>query len=146
MSHIGSVGLEGSEEEDIGRSNTNVELPQSWSIRGECAGVEGSESINVPKLRADVGGDIGAGLMGLEMMNGWGDLGPEKRWGRSGDVTDGGLGIPWAESDLLLATGVAGTVRAAIMTRVLAAIQAQCNAPRDDRLKFLYKYATTGNM
>jgi hypothetical protein len=34
-------------------------------MRGEYAGVEGSESMNVPKLRADMGGDNGPGILGL---------------------------------------------------------------------------------
>jgi hypothetical protein len=65
ISHTGSVGLPGSEQDDIGRSRTGAELSQSYSIRGEYAGVEGSESMNVPKLRADMGGDIRPGVLGL---------------------------------------------------------------------------------
>jgi hypothetical protein len=57
--HAGSVGLDGSEEEDMGRTRTSDELSHSWFIRGEYAGVDGSESINVPKDLADIGGDIG---------------------------------------------------------------------------------------
>jgi len=34
-------------------------------MRGEYAGVDGSESMNVPKLLADIGGDIGPGDLGL---------------------------------------------------------------------------------
>ena len=33
--HTGSVGLEGSEDEDIGRSRITDESSHSWSIRGE---------------------------------------------------------------------------------------------------------------
>jgi hypothetical protein len=65
MSHTGSVGLDGSELDDIGLSSTVLDLSQSKSIRGEYAGVEGSESIKVPKLRADIGGDIKPGVLGL---------------------------------------------------------------------------------
>lgn len=65
ISHTGSDGLPGSEHVDMGLSRTSVELSQSWSMRGEYAGVEGSESMNVPILRADIGGDIGPGVRGL---------------------------------------------------------------------------------
>lgn len=51
-------------------------------MRGEYAGVEGSESMKVPKLFADMGGDIGPidrGLAKPEMKEGEGDLSAEKR-------------------------------------------------------------------
>jgi hypothetical protein len=65
MSQTGSVGLEGSELDDIGLRSTVLDLSQSQSKRGEYAGVDGSESMNVPKLRADIGGDIRPGVLGL---------------------------------------------------------------------------------
>lgn len=65
MSQMGSVGLDGSDDEEVGLSKTRVELSQSSSILGEYAGVDGSESMKVPKLLADIGGDIGPGDLGL---------------------------------------------------------------------------------
>lgn len=65
ISHPGSVGLDGSDEDDVGLRRTKVELSQPWSILGEYAGVDGSESINVPNDFADIGGDIGPGDLGL---------------------------------------------------------------------------------
>jgi hypothetical protein len=63
------VGLDGSEDEDMGRTRTTDESSHWWSIRGEYAGVEGSESMKVPKDFADMGGgDIGpndCGVMGV---------------------------------------------------------------------------------
>lgn len=66
MSHVGSVGLDGAEEEDMGRKRTNVELSQPSSNLGEYAGVDGSESIKVSKDLADMGGDFGPGDFGLD--------------------------------------------------------------------------------
>lgn len=34
-------------------------------MRGEYDGVDGSESMKVPKLRAEIGGDISPGVLGL---------------------------------------------------------------------------------
>jgi len=65
MSHDGSVGVEGSDDEDMGRMRTTVEFSQPCSIRGEYAGVDGSESIKVPNDFADIGVDTGAGDLGL---------------------------------------------------------------------------------
>ena len=70
-----------------------MELSQFEPIRGEYAGVEGSESIRVPKDFADMGGDIGpdreGDKAGMGDTGGRGDLGslgrgeggrpPEKR-------------------------------------------------------------------
>lgn len=64
--HVGSVGVEGSEDEDMGRTRTTEESSHPWSIRGEYAGVEGSESMKVPKDFADIGGgDIGPSDLGV---------------------------------------------------------------------------------
>ena len=66
ISHAGSVGLEGSDEEDIGRSMAICEFPHSSpTCLGEYAGVEGAESMKVPKDLADIGGDIGPGDRGV---------------------------------------------------------------------------------
>lgn len=66
ISHTGSVGLDGSEEEDIGRKIVICELPHSPSCcLGEYAGVDGAESMKVPKDLADIGGDIGPGDRGV---------------------------------------------------------------------------------
>jgi hypothetical protein len=74
--HTGSLRLEGSEDEDIGRSRTTDELSHSWSILGEYAGVDGSESMNVPKDLADIGGgDKGPsdlGVIGVDTRAGGG--------------------------------------------------------------------------
>lgn len=70
--------------------------------------------MKVPKLRADIGGDIGPGDLGLvtvEMMVCEGKPFPENRWGRLGDVTRGALGSPWVESGLLSAAEAPGTAR-----------------------------------
>jgi hypothetical protein len=67
MRHTGSVGLEGSEDEDMGRIKTTDELSHSWSILGEYAGVDGSESMKVPMDLADIGGgDIGPSDLGVK--------------------------------------------------------------------------------
>lgn len=66
ISHAGSVGLDGSDEEDMGRSIVICELPHSPpSCLGEYAGVEGAESMKVPNDLADIGGDIGPGDRGV---------------------------------------------------------------------------------
>lgn len=104
ISHAGSGGLEGAVLEGVvetGESNIKVELSQSVPIRGEYAGVDGSESMNVLKDFADIGGDIGdfndIGVMGGELNTGdRGDPKVEKRCGRMlppGDL--GTLGMPW---------------------------------------------------
>lgn len=76
ISHTGSVGLEGSEEEDIGRNIVICECPHSpLTCLGEYAGVEGAESMNVPKDLADMGGDIGPGDDGVIGDDSAGELG-----------------------------------------------------------------------
>lgn len=66
ISQAGSVGLDGAEEDDIGRSIVICECPHSSHIcLGEYAGVEGAESMKVPKDFADIGGDIGPGDSGV---------------------------------------------------------------------------------
>lgn len=74
--HTGSVGLEGSEEEDIGLTKATDESSHEWSPRGEYAGVDGSESMKVPNDFADIGGgDIGPndlGVIGVWMRAGGG--------------------------------------------------------------------------
>jgi hypothetical protein len=70
--------------------------------------------MKVPKLRADIGGDIGPGDLGfgvVEMMVCEGKPFPENRWGRSDDVTRGALGSPWVESGLLFTAEAPGTAR-----------------------------------
>ena len=76
ISHAGSVGLEGSDEEDIGRSIVICEFPHSSpTCLGEYAGVDGAESMNVPKDLADIGGDIGPGDRGVIGNDSAGELG-----------------------------------------------------------------------
>lgn len=66
ISHSGSAGVEGAD--DLGESNIKVELSQPAPIRGEYAGVDGSESMKVPNDFADIGGDIGdIGVIGGEV-------------------------------------------------------------------------------
>jgi hypothetical protein len=57
ISHMGSAGVLG--VEGTGESSTSVELSHEEPVLGEYAGVDGSESMKVPKDLADIGGDIG---------------------------------------------------------------------------------------
>lgn len=71
--------------------------------------------MKVPKLFAERGGDIGPGDLGLKGVDGKdcpGYPSVEKRWGLSGDIVRGSLGIPWVESgrNFLLAPNEAGTI------------------------------------
>lgn len=112
MSHAGSRGL--ASPAFTGGNSTKVEPSQFDPWRGEYAGVEGSESINVPKDLADIGGDMGPGeegdRAGMGDIGGKGDLGslvlgrgdggrPEKRWcgvtRLFGESSDGSFGMPW---------------------------------------------------
>jgi hypothetical protein len=77
ISHSGSGGLEGAV--DAGDNSISVELSQPLPIRGEYAGVDGAESMKVPKDLAVNGGDCMLGDMGVI----GGDVGGEK-----GDMMD----------------------------------------------------------
>jgi hypothetical protein len=56
MSHFGSLGLDGAEQEDMGRSKADFESHVSSMLLGDHAGVDGAESICVVADVADIGG------------------------------------------------------------------------------------------
>jgi hypothetical protein len=75
--------------------------------------------MKVPKLLADIGGDIGPGDLGVEdVVCCEEDRRPEKRWGRPGDVTRGGLGRPCVDSGRLISADTAGTARVVMVAGV----------------------------
>jgi hypothetical protein len=56
MSHFGSLGLDGTEQEDMGRSKADFESHVSSMLLGDHAGVGGAESMCVVADVADIGG------------------------------------------------------------------------------------------
>lgn len=91
-------------------------------MRGEYAGVEGAESMNVPKLLADIGGDIGPGDIGLvkpDVLDGDDNPKGGKRWGDSGDIARGGFGMPCVERGLLATVEAPGTARVAMIMHLI---------------------------
>lgn len=53
--------------------------------------------MKVPNDFADMGGDMGPGVLGLVGSLGEGKLSEENRCGRCGGVVRGGLGMPWVD-------------------------------------------------
>ena len=101
---FGSPGLEATDE--TGDSSTSVEPSHVEPMRGEYAGVEGSESMKVPNDCADMGGDIGdrgnIGDRGVRGSLGRGDDGRPIP-GKGGErlllveSAPGDLGGPWVD-------------------------------------------------
>jgi hypothetical protein len=65
ISHFGSLGLDGAEQEDMGRSNADFESHVSSMLRGDHAGVDGAESMCVVAEVADIGGVKSPGNVGV---------------------------------------------------------------------------------